>query len=355
MKILRQLLKEFWLPLLLGAAWTIFNFYDRPLSQWNVRTVLNVFGPTFFFMSWLVAQWYRVRKQQRVEEGIETLHAGLLALQSPLLPCGLFLTLRIEAEEEDLRRVFGEQRGFQSYGTEMPMPEPPYGLPPGVRDARLLYPNGYVDYRDGAVEAAGVARNGHPGYNTLHREVSQTVCVFDPAACLTSVSESEPLFCTPFVTLDVYLGGRPKSAEALPTFTLKSNPKPKPGVVGAFALDNTVLVDHAIQSLAVSPPDATGYSASRLNGAFIRLTIDFFFIRGVSSLPEASWPKLHNLQLWLGGNARSILTFPLIDLNEQTTRANPKPFVHGDALNPQIFFEYEVTSDKFARNFVSVA
>ncbi len=114
MRVLRQLLKEFWMPLLLGAAWTAFNVFDRPGEGWSVRTILNIFGPTFFFMSWLVAQWYRVRKQQQVEEGINSLHAEVRAIQSPLLPCELFFTLRIEAQDDDLKRVFGGQRGYRS-------------------------------------------------------------------------------------------------------------------------------------------------------------------------------------------------------------------------------------------------
>ena len=163
MRVLRQLLREFWLPLLLGAAWTAFNVLERPGDDWSARTVLNVFGPTFFFMSWLVAQWYRVRKQQRVEEGIDALHTGVRAIQSPLLPCGLFLTLRIEAQDDDLTRVFGEQRGYRSYGPDAPMPLLLAGLPPGIREGRLISQIGYLDYRDGVVEAAGVSRLDHPG------------------------------------------------------------------------------------------------------------------------------------------------------------------------------------------------
>lgn len=355
MRVLRQLLREFWLPLLLGAGWTAFNFYDKPLSQWSTRTILNAFGPTFFFMSWLVAQWYRVRKQQRVEEGLDTLHAGLRALQSPLLPCGLFLTLRIEAPDEDLERVFGEQPGYRWYGPEVPMREPPYGLPPGVRDGRLHYRYGYLDYRDGVVEAAGVVRTEHPGYNTLHRTVCHTACVFGYEAGSKGVSENEPLFTTPAVTLEIYVGGRPKSSRVPPTFVLKSNPMKTGSVVGAFALDNTVAIDHAIKALAVSPPDATGYSVSSLKGAFFRLTLDFFFIKHVASLPRESWPTLHNLQLWLGGSGRQLLTFPFEDLETQVTRDNPKSLLKGDAMNPQILLEKEVVDNAFDRNFRSVA
>jgi hypothetical protein len=36
-------------------------------------------------MSWLVAQWYRVRKQQSVEEGLTGIKADIRAMRSPLL------------------------------------------------------------------------------------------------------------------------------------------------------------------------------------------------------------------------------------------------------------------------------
>lgn len=70
MKISLQLLKEFWLPLLVGIAWTAYNLSEQPSTNWNFRSFVNIFGSTFFFVSWLVAQWYRVRKQQRVEDGL---------------------------------------------------------------------------------------------------------------------------------------------------------------------------------------------------------------------------------------------------------------------------------------------
>ena len=77
MKIIRQLLKEFWLPLILGAAWTFFNLIDNPIDKWTAKGTINIFGPTFFFMSWLVAQWYRVKKQQKVEDGLGKIQSDI--------------------------------------------------------------------------------------------------------------------------------------------------------------------------------------------------------------------------------------------------------------------------------------
>ena len=71
MTVLKQLLKEFGLPLLAAIVWTSYNIWEVP--QWSIRTVLNVWVPTFFFVSWLVSQWYRVRKQQKVETGLSNI------------------------------------------------------------------------------------------------------------------------------------------------------------------------------------------------------------------------------------------------------------------------------------------
>lgn len=75
-----HLLKEFWVPLLVALAWTTYNVVALPRDQWSLRTFVNLFGPTFFFVSWLVAQWYRIRKQQRLEQSLTTIETGLRSL-----------------------------------------------------------------------------------------------------------------------------------------------------------------------------------------------------------------------------------------------------------------------------------
>jgi hypothetical protein len=72
MKILRQLYREFGIPLTVAVAWTAYNVHwgPAPAGGWSTGSVINLFGPTFFFAAWMVSQWFRVRKQQRVEEGL---------------------------------------------------------------------------------------------------------------------------------------------------------------------------------------------------------------------------------------------------------------------------------------------
>jgi hypothetical protein len=75
MKVIRQLIRELWIPLVLAAAWTAYTQFGEERG-WTLVAIGSVFAPTFFLVSWLFAQWHRVRKQQHVEEGIHTIGAS---------------------------------------------------------------------------------------------------------------------------------------------------------------------------------------------------------------------------------------------------------------------------------------
>jgi hypothetical protein len=349
MQVISQLLREFWLPLLLGVAWTVFNVIDNPHATWSIREFLNIFGPTFFFMSWLVAQWYRVKKQQRVEEGLTEIHAGVQALQAPLLPCGLFLTLELVGKDEDVERIFSKQDGFRAYGPDRPMPPPPIGLPPGMSEGRLHRPGGYVDYRNGFVEAAGFYDLKHPGFNTIHRSVQNTICVLDAS----NFSDAEPFFAKPAAQIEFFFDGKPTSVNLKPSLTLKGSMMAVE-VIRAYALDTHIFVDFGARSLSPTPLGSS-WSTNNLKRAFIRVTIDFFYIMGVMHLPKESWPALHNVQLWFGSSPNQLLTFSVEQLRTQITRENPKPLATGQAVCPQILFEFQMDAAAFSGNLISVA
>jgi hypothetical protein len=77
MRILKQLLKEFLLPFAVALGWTFFNIYELPKGGLSLQSFVNVFGPSFFFASWLAAQWHRVTKQQKVEAGLTGIEASV--------------------------------------------------------------------------------------------------------------------------------------------------------------------------------------------------------------------------------------------------------------------------------------
>ena len=74
MKTLKKLAKEFYIPLTLSISWVIYNIYgDTTNSQWSIQKITNVFGPTFFILSWLTGQFFRVKKQSQVESSFESM------------------------------------------------------------------------------------------------------------------------------------------------------------------------------------------------------------------------------------------------------------------------------------------
>lgn len=72
MKLAIRLLKEFWLPATVAVAWTIYNIRTAG-SVWDVKTLINVFGPSFFLASWATGQFFRVQKQAHIEKNLTSI------------------------------------------------------------------------------------------------------------------------------------------------------------------------------------------------------------------------------------------------------------------------------------------
>lgn len=81
MTTLKQLLREFWLPLLVAVGWTSYAVWGNPLS---LKTVITTFGPAFFLASWMTGQFFRVRKQESVQTGFSSLESRLESLVGQL-------------------------------------------------------------------------------------------------------------------------------------------------------------------------------------------------------------------------------------------------------------------------------
>lgn len=64
-----QLIKEFSIPFTLSVCWTVYVVYDTPL---NLKDVISAFGPAFFLSSWMTGQFFRVKKQENMKQGIES-------------------------------------------------------------------------------------------------------------------------------------------------------------------------------------------------------------------------------------------------------------------------------------------
>lgn len=66
-KTANQFLKEFWGPFVAASAWTGYAIFHAPESEPMAAVIVKAFGPAFFFVSWLLAQVFRIRKQQKMD------------------------------------------------------------------------------------------------------------------------------------------------------------------------------------------------------------------------------------------------------------------------------------------------
>lgn len=69
-----QLFKEFRIPFVVAAAWTIYVVWGQKFS---IEKSLSSFGPAFFLASWMTGQFFRVRKQAGVEASLGTVEQRL--------------------------------------------------------------------------------------------------------------------------------------------------------------------------------------------------------------------------------------------------------------------------------------
>jgi hypothetical protein len=81
MKVLRQLLREFRFPIGLAIAWTAYNIWT---SGWSLAPAIKDFGASLFFLAYFSGQWFRVQKQQRVDEGLGGIEAKAQRMLSDL-------------------------------------------------------------------------------------------------------------------------------------------------------------------------------------------------------------------------------------------------------------------------------
>lgn len=71
---MHQLVKEFWIPFLAASGWTVYAVWDQQLT---VKSVIAIFGPSFFLASWMTGQIFRVRKQAGVESSLTNVESRL--------------------------------------------------------------------------------------------------------------------------------------------------------------------------------------------------------------------------------------------------------------------------------------
>jgi hypothetical protein len=282
-----------------------------------------------------------LRKHPHVRDEIPALEypqiaRQLDAIRAPLIPFRVFFTLESEALNDDLARVFAQHPGYRCYSADHPLPGPPDGPPPGQTSCRVHRSDGFVDYSEGRIAAAGLTHLMGLGFPTIFRPATHTVCRISRTSLKVAVSPNEPLCMQPEVSVEVSKGTLSGPRAARPTITFHSPMADAHKTLRLSAIDNTVFADFVTDAMSPTPADASMWSLYDLGGSTLRFTFTFFYVDGIASLPESSWPRLRDLQLIVGD--RHVISFADETLDEQR-RGRSHVRIASGAVAPTIHLE----------------
>lgn len=78
--VIKQIYKEFRIPLFCATIWTAYSAY----TSRSITTAIASLSASFFFCSWIMGQFLRIAKQQRVENDLNTVKQNLVSLINEL-------------------------------------------------------------------------------------------------------------------------------------------------------------------------------------------------------------------------------------------------------------------------------
>lgn len=105
-KIARRILQEFWLPALVAIGWTVYNLASAN-GKWDLKAIINIFGPSFFLASWATGQFFRVKKQVGLDRNLSAIESRVESL--------------VEKLEKHTQDYMGYTTGADSVASLMPM------------------------------------------------------------------------------------------------------------------------------------------------------------------------------------------------------------------------------------------
>lgn len=80
-KVLKQMWKEFRIPLVISVSWVV---YSQGSGVWSIEKTITAWSTSFFLASWGVGQFFRVKKQAGVESGLMNIESKLNATADKL-------------------------------------------------------------------------------------------------------------------------------------------------------------------------------------------------------------------------------------------------------------------------------
>lgn len=73
-KTFEQIFREFSIPFVCAISWAAYEHsFVLTDTEKGVSALIKAFGAAFFFVSWLLAQWFRIRKQQKIDGDLSTI------------------------------------------------------------------------------------------------------------------------------------------------------------------------------------------------------------------------------------------------------------------------------------------
>lgn len=82
LKIAKQLIREFLIPIIASSLWVAVAWIKN--RNLGLVEIINTFGATFFLISWMSSQYFRVSKQNRTEGELNKIQTNVQVLISEL-------------------------------------------------------------------------------------------------------------------------------------------------------------------------------------------------------------------------------------------------------------------------------
>ncbi|MBV8833204.1 MAG: hypothetical protein JO097_01925 [Acidobacteriaceae bacterium] len=280
-----------------------------------------------------------LRKHQHLRDEVPALEypevaRQLDAIRAPLSPLRVMFTLESEVPDEDLARVFKTDPGYRRYSADQPLPKPPYGPPPGQTSCRVFQGDGFIDFSDNRIAAAGIMNLLGPAFPAIIRPVRHTVCRIPRSSLEAMISPNEPLCMQPEVVVEVFNGSRATGKAAVGFCSKMGNARE---TLRLSALDNVVFADCLTAAMSPMHGDPLNWSLYDLGGTTLRFSFTFFYVEGIAYLPEASWPRLHSLHLVAAD--RCVISVPDERLREQRSSRSARVRIAAGAVAPTIEVE----------------
>ncbi|MBF0186100.1 MAG: hypothetical protein HQM06_17160 [Magnetococcales bacterium] len=86
MKIAYRLIREFWIPFVGAAIWAALSLNDRQILLINIKQFINTFAPTFFLLSWIIGQYFRVKRNEDHDNALREIKERFDAINGSLDP-----------------------------------------------------------------------------------------------------------------------------------------------------------------------------------------------------------------------------------------------------------------------------